>query len=168
MLYTQGQIVAGREFEIASETRITVQKSRTETDEIHWDGEEKKVLYIIVNDVIQIYNKLHSSESLKLNALRTYLRDHPSYLGQIKSHRFPYEQEAWEPDPLKRVIKKAERNTSCIALDYAKLATAGIDLDKMKVFQDKVAPNLPLSAKLQPTDTSSSSNIEVIDDELPF
>ena len=112
MLYTQGQIVAGREFEIITERRITVQKTRTETEEIDWHSGEKRVLYLIVNDVIQIYQKLHSAESLKLNALRTYLRDHPSYLGQIKSHRFSYEFEAWEADPFnsqmtRRVIKKA-------------------------------------------------------------
>jgi hypothetical protein len=177
MLYTQGQIVAGREFEIITERRITVQKSRTETEEFDWNGAEKRVLYLIVNDVIQIYQKLHSAESLKLNALRTYLRDHPSYLGQIKSHRFSYEFEAWEADPFnsqmtRRVIKKAERNTSCIALDYEKLAAAGIDLDKMKL-PNAVAPTT------DPAQTSSSSvpgttsqttifDSSKADDDLPF
>ena len=137
MLYAQGQIVNGREFAIETEDGITVQKSRTETEEIAWDGESKKVLYLIVNDVIQIYQKLHSGESLKLNALRTYMRDHPSYLGQIKSHRFAYEYEAWETDPMnstytRRTIKKAERNTSCLALDYEKLTAIGIDLERIK------------------------------------
>ncbi len=177
MLYTQGQIVAGREFEIITERRITVQKSRTETEEFDWNGAEKRVLYLIVNDVIQIYQKLHSAESLKLNALRTYLRDHPSYLGQIKSHRFSYEFEAWEADPFnsqmtRRVIKKAERNTSCIALDYEKLAAAGIDLDKMKL------PNA-VASSTDPAQTSSSSvpsttsqttifDSSKADDDLPF
>lgn len=155
MLYTQGQLVAGREFEIVTEPRITIQKSRNETEELVWNGNNKRVLYLIVNDVIQIYQKLHTGESLKLNALRTYLRDHPSYFGQIKSHRFSYEFEAWETDPFntsltRRIIKKAERNTSCIALDYEKLAAAGIDLDKMRLPQSPAAdqPSTPEQATL--------------------
>lgn len=148
MLYTQGQIVAGREFEIANEASITIQKTRTETENVHWNGENKRVLYLIVNDVIQIYQKIHSAESLKLNALRTYLRDHPSYIGQIKSHRFCYEQEIWVQDQLSsrvdRRINKAERNTSCIALDYDKIAAMGIDLDKMRVPASGAEPiNIP-------------------------
>ena len=136
MLYTQGQILYGREFDISTEKKITVQKSKTETDEIHWNGNDKRVLFLIVNDVIQAYQKLHSSESLKLNALRMYLKDHPAYIGQIKSHRFSYDVETWETDPVsqvsRRIVKKAERNTSCIALDYDTIETMGIDLQRFK------------------------------------
>ncbi len=142
MLFTQGQIVNGREFDIKLEKNITVQKTRTETEEIDFSV-SKKVLYLVVNDVIQIYQKVHNSESLKLNALRTYLRDHPSYYGQVKSHRFVYEYEAWETDNMnstftKRVIKKAERNTSCIALDYEKLLAVGIDLERTKPAEEQL------------------------------
>ena len=169
MLYTQGQIVAGREFEIATETCITVQKTRTETENVHWNGDSKRVLYLIVNDVIQIYQKLHSAESLKLNALRTYLRDHPSYLGQIKSHRFLYEFEAWVEDSFnssvtKRIIKKAERNTSCIALDYEKLAAAGIDLDKMRIPQTGAEPTSVPELASQGT----LFDAKKVDEDLPF
>lgn len=169
MLYTQGQIIAGREFEIATEARITVQKTRTETEEIDWGGENKRVLYLIVNDVIQIYQKLHSQESLKLNALRTYLRDHPSYLGQIKSHRFIYEFEAWEQDAFnstitKRIIKKAERNTSCIALDYDKIAALGVDLDKMRAPQGVAEPTTISELNSQGTLFDGKK----AEDDLPF
>jgi hypothetical protein len=174
MLYTQGQIVTGREFEIVSEKRVTIQKSRTETDEVSWDGETKRVIYLIINDVIQVYSKIHHNESLKLNALRTYLRDHSSYIGQIKSHRFVYEYEAIEADPFnngftKRVLRKAERNTSCIALDYEILSAAGIDLDKMK---SNETSNFPLPTSDFPLPTSNSElrtpNSELLDKELPF
>lgn len=138
MLYAQGQLVSGREFDIQTEKRLTIQKTRTETEEIHWNGESRKVLYLIITDVIQIYQKLHTGESLKLNALRTYLRDHPAWFGQVKSHRFIYEYEAWKSDPMNaahtmRVINKAERNTSCIALDYEKLIALGVDLERTKM-----------------------------------
>ena len=170
MLYTQGQILAGREFEISTEARITIQISKTETREIDWNGDEKRVLYLIVNDVIQIYQKLHSAESLKLNALRTYLRDHPSFLGQIKSHRFSYEFEAWESDPFnsqttRRVIKKASRNTSCIALDYDILAAKGIDLDKLNISNN--ALNEAQNGTVAPYPTKLSDS-QKTDDDLPF
>jgi hypothetical protein len=115
---------------------VTLRISRTETEEKHWDGQEKKILFLIVNDVIQIYQKLHSSESLKLNSLRMYLKDHPAYIGAVKSHRFIYQVESWENDPAtginRRIIQKAERVTSCIALDYKIIEASGIDLERFK------------------------------------
>lgn len=176
MLYTQGQIISGREFEIRTVTSVSVQKTRTETEDITWDGESKKVLYLIVNDVIQIYQKLHSQESLKLNALRTYLRDHPSYLGQVKSNRFSYEYEAWETDPnnhdfTRRVIKKAERNTSCIALDYAKLEALGIDLEKIKINLEPELSFKPSGKDDRVPEKMLQTNIfdeNSLDEDLPF
>jgi hypothetical protein len=136
MLYAQGQVISGREFDISTEKRVTLRISRTETEEKHWDGQEKKILFLIVNDVIQIYQKLHSSESLKLNSLRMYLKDHPAYIGAVKSHRFIYQVESWENDPAtginRRIIQKAERVTSCIALDYKIIEASGIDLERFK------------------------------------
>ena len=136
MLYAQGQVISGREFDISTEKRVTLRISRTETEEKHWDGQEKKILYLIVNDVIQIYQKMHSAESLKLNALRMYLKDHPAYIGAVKGHRFIYQVESWETDPVtgnnRKVIQKAERVTSCIALDYKMVEAMGIDLERFK------------------------------------
>ena len=136
MLYTQGFIISGREFDISIETEITIQKSKTETEPMHWNGQERKVLFLIVNDVVQAYQKMHNDESLKLNSLRMYLKDHASYFGQIRSHRFIYQVESWKTDPVthinQRVIEKAERNTSCIALDYKVIEAMGIDLVRFK------------------------------------
>jgi hypothetical protein len=163
MLYAQGQIISGREFDISAERRVTVQKSRTETEEKHWNGEERKVLFLIVNDVIQIYQKIHSSESLKLNSLRMYLKDHPAYVGQVKSHRFNYQVESWETDPAtginRKIIKKAERNTSCIALDYTIIEAMGIDLEKFKSDEE------PQPEKYDPEILSAHGYEEK---ELPF
>lgn len=140
MLYAQGQIIDGREFDISIEQRIIVQKTKHESEEVMWDGEERKVLWLIVNDVIQIYQKLHSAESLKLNALRMYLKDHPAYFGQVRSHRFIYHVEQWETDPItgvnKKTTRKAERNTSCIALDYKVIFDMGIDLERFKASEE--------------------------------
>lgn len=181
MLYAQGQIIDGREFEVSMEQSITVQKSKTESDDVNWNGEFRKVLWLIVNDVIQIYQKLHSTESLKLNALRMYLKDHPSYLGQVKSHRFIYQFEQWETDSVtginRKISKKAERNTSCIALDYQVIFDMGIDLERFKA-SDEVNVNgkdhkhitghnvsSGTQAKLEYTETSNRYDHET---DLPF
>ena len=163
MLYAQGHIISGREFNISTEERITIQLSKSETDETNWNGETKKVLFLIVNDIIQIYQKTHSTESLKLNALRMYLKDHPAYIGQVKSHRFIYQVESWETDPATgfnhRVVKKAERNTSCIALDYKLIEEMGIDLERFKT-------NAQTEMQLDDTDNPSQPNTG--QNDLPF
>ena len=163
MLYTQGHIITGREFDISIEKRVTVQKSKTETEEKNWSGEDKKVLFLIVNDVIQIYQKMHSAESLKLNSLRMYLKDHPAYIGQIKSHRFNYQVESWETDPSTdinhKIIKKAERNTSCIALDYKMIEAMGIDLERFKI---------PEQTSIEFNDPANLSPPESKQNKLPF
>jgi hypothetical protein len=65
-----------------------------------------------------------------------YLKDHPAYIGQVNSHRFTYQVESWETDPVtginRKIIKTAERNTSCIALKYKLIEAMGIDLQQFK------------------------------------
>lgn len=163
MLYAQGQIISGREFDISEEQSVTIIKSKTERELIPMDGGSAPVLFLIVNDVIQIYQKLHQSESLKINALRMYLKDHPAYIGQVNSHRFIYQVESWEPDPTsgynQRVIKKAERVTSCIALKYKIIEGMGIDLQRFKPAEQ---------TSLELGDTANVSRREGEQNELPF
>jgi len=163
MLYAQGQIISGREFDISTEKRVTLRISRTETEEKHWDGEEKKLLFLIINDVVQIYQKMHSSESLKLNSLRMYLKDHPAYIGAVKGHRFIYQVESWETDPAtginRKVIQKAERVTSCIVLDYKIIEAMGIDLERFKTPEQT---SLDLNDPEKLSDQSGDQN------EFPF
>jgi len=150
MLYSKGQIVSGREFSIETESNVTVQISKSETDNIHWEGEYRRVLYLLVNDLIMEYQKFHGTESLKINSLRIFMKDHPAFIGQVKSHRFEWEYEEWAEDnfsgSVKKVISKGERNTSCIAFDYEKIAAMGIDLVKKKT--DSFAEKIPASQDL--------------------
>jgi len=163
MLYAQGQIISGREFDISTEKRVTLRISRTETEEKHWDGEDKKLLFLIINDVVQIYQKLHSSESLKLNSLRMYLKDHAAYIGAVKGHRFIYQVESWETDPAtginRKVIQKAERVTSCIVLDYKIIESMGIDLERFKT---------PEQTSLSLNDPEKLSDQPAEQNEFPF
>jgi DNA primase catalytic core len=136
MLYAQGQIVSGREFDISTESHVTIIISKTEKVLVPMDGGSAPVLFLIVTDTVQICQKIHNSESLKINALRMYLKDHPAYIGQVNSHRFIYPVESLETDPVtginRRIIKTAERNTSCIALKYKLIQAMGIDLQRFK------------------------------------
>jgi len=163
MLYAQGQIISGREFDISTEKRVTLRISRTETEEKHWDGEDKKLLFLIINDVVQIYQKLHSSESLKLNSLRMYLKDHPAYIGAVKGHRFIYQVESWETDPAtginRKIVQKAERVTSCIVLDYKIIESMGIDLERFKT---------PEQTSLSLNDPEKLSDQPAEQNEFPF
>jgi hypothetical protein len=92
-----------------------------------------------------------------------YLKDHPAYVGQVKSHRFNYQVESWETDPAtginRKIIKKAERNTSCIALDYTIIEAMGIDLEKFKSAEE------PQAEKYDPEILSAHGYEEK---ELPF
>ena len=78
------------------------------------------------------------------------MKDHPAFIGQVKSHRFEWEYEEWAEDnfsgSVKKVISKGERNTSCIAFDYEKIAAMGIDLVKKKT--DSFAEKIPASQDL--------------------
>ena len=163
MLYAQGQIISGREFDISTEKRVTLRISRTETEEKHWDGEDKKLLFLIINDVVQIYQKLHSSESLKLNSLRMYLKDHAAYIGAVKGHRFIYQVESWETDPAtginRKIVQKAERVTSCIVLDYKIIESMGIDLERFKT---------PEQTSLNLNDPEKLSDKPAEQNEFPF
>ena len=92
-----------------------------------------------------------------------YLKDHPAFIGQIKSHRFIYQVESWRPDPItginQRIVEKAERNTSCVALDYKIIETMGVDLERVKV-PDQTSMDLNQTDNL-PKPKSSQN-------ELPF
>ena len=136
MLYAQGQIISGREFDISTESQVTITVSKTERTEVPMDGGSAPVLFLILNDTAHICQKMHNSESLKINALRMYLKDHPAYIGQVNSHRFIYQVESWEADPAtginRKIINKADRVTSCVALKYKLIEAMGIDLQRFK------------------------------------
>ncbi len=136
MLYAQGQIISGREFDISTESQVTITVSKTERSEVPMDGGSAPVLFLILNDTAHICQKMHNSESLKINALRMYLKDHPAYIGQVNSHRFIYQVESWEADPVtginRKIVTKADRVTSCVALKYKLIEAMGIDLQRFK------------------------------------
>ena len=175
MLYAQGKIISGREFDLSIEKGITIQVGRDKTEGVHWNGETKKILWLIINDVIQVYQSIHTTESLKLGTLRNYLRDHPAYIGQVHSHRFEWEVEQWREDPsipgkVSRFLETASRNTSCIALDYVKIQEMGVDLEKFKNTATQLNLELNGNSTLEAEVTKSDDEQKVgsLESELPF
>ena len=85
-----------------------------------------------MNILHPLYREIHKSESLKSTALFMYLKDHPGYLGQVKSTRFIWQEVIEVPNASgypEKQISYPNQNTSALAFDYDKL---GIDLIKNK------------------------------------
>jgi hypothetical protein len=110
------------------------------------------VLLLRLNVVHQLYADIQKSEALSMQNLIMYLKDHPAYLGQVKSARFTWSEYSDQADPLdankvRRVEKKASANSSCVAMNYDLLKElSGIDLEKYEtpVLAFDTPPDTPL------------------------
>lgn len=124
-------LTPGKEFKIELRKSVTVLKNRTETEEKDFDGIDIKVIYLRLNILHPMYVDVRKQEALKLNNLMNYLKDHPGYIGTVKSTKFDWVEIAENYDPLDNKVTKigkpASANTSAIAMQYDKL---GIDLEK--------------------------------------
>lgn len=165
-------LTPGKEFKIDVCQQITVQKNRNETEEINFE-KPTRVLYLRLNILHPMYSDVRKAEALKYNNLVTYLHDHPSYLGAIKSTRFNWTEIHDQADALSgNVTKKgiqASANTSAFAFNYEKLTEMlDIDLDKFSVPDDKVQiePTQP-DEVAQPEQQSLFDQPKTADD-LPF
>ena len=124
-------IIEGREFKIEEAHSLSVQNSRNSSKVLEFQS-PTRILYLRMNILHPLYREIHKSESLKSTALFMYLKDHPGYLGQVKSTRFIWQEVIEVPNaggyPEKQ-ISYPNQNTSALAFDYDKL---GIDLIKNK------------------------------------
>ena len=121
-----------KEYKIERMKTLTIMKNRTETDIKVYD-KETKILFMRINILHQMYCDIRKNESLKLNNLMNYLKDHPSYIGTVKSTRFAWSEIVEQFDDVeKRVLKvqkEASSNTSAVAFNYELLQDI-IDLEK--------------------------------------
>lgn len=124
-------IKPGKEFKIEKLSKITVMENRNETAERNFS--EKKILFLRINILHAMYQDVRKTESLKLNNLMNYLKDHVSYIGTVKSTRFSWTEIEEQFDPIEKRVTKIAReataNTSALALDYELLEDM-IDLEK--------------------------------------
>lgn len=161
LLNREHGIIQGREFKIEEEKILTVQKSKNESKTISFDR-PAKVLYLRLNVLHQMYKDMHKAEALKPNALLMYLRDHPAYLGPVKSTRFEWKEQIQVENNgyVERKLITASTNTSALALDYAKV---GIDLEK---FKDEEVPSVTIPTNQSPKPEQLS--IDMDEEPLPF
>ena len=134
ILMLREKIVQGRDFKIELGNKVTIMLNRKEVNEILYPS-EVKILFLRINNIHSHYQDLKKTESLKIGNLNTYLKDHPAYIGNVKSTRFEWTEFKEQKDPLKDYVQKmamkASANTSAVAFNYDILKdNVNIDLEK--------------------------------------
>jgi hypothetical protein len=137
-----------RDYRIEVMRKITVMRHRKETYEMDLPA-APKVLLLRVNVVHQLYADIQKHEALTMTNLMMYLRDHPAYIGLVKSARFSWSEYADHFDELEKRVKRIERksyaNSSCVAMNYDLLKElSGVDLEKYE------PPPMPFDTPPQP------------------
>lgn len=175
LLNDKNGIKAGREFKIERLEKITIMQNRNDTKEVYFD-KSIKVLFLRLTVLHPMYAKLRGNESLKYNNLMNYLKDHPAFLGNVKSTRFAWEEieEKFDQqeDKVKKISKDASANTSAVAFNY-ELLTDIIDLEKYGDPADLIKPAVSVTySKDQDTPAPEQAQINFAEvapgDDLPF
>ncbi|MFZ4705434.1 MAG: DNA primase [Bacteroidales bacterium] len=153
-----GGIIEGREFKIEEVKEITVQSNKNTPKKVEYKQQPKRILYLRMNLLHPMYREINKMEALKPNALMMYLRDHPAYIGSVKSTRFSWKEVkeiANASGYPEKTIVEAQQNTNAIAIDYDKL---GIDMQLYKKTEGlDFMPHVPAAVEMVPSDQ-----------ELPF
>lgn len=158
ILMLRDKLLIGRDFKLETEDTITLKINSKET--IKKDFETStKLLYLRIGNIHSHYMELKKTEALKMGNLRTYIKDHPSYIGEVESTRFNWIEVRDSGDPLKDyATKKAVKVgsvTSALVFDYKILLdTVTIDLEKYgdkegDVVQENVQENVPIKGEKQ-------------------
>lgn len=175
-LLNDNKIKPGREYKIEKQRSVTIMETRVATKDFDL-GEETKVLYLRINAVYDKYKQLKGDESLKFNNLLTYLKDHPSYIGSVKSTRFTWieieKQFIADEGRVADTAREAFANTSAVAFKYDLLKDM-VDLEKYGEAQDiqqtkitaKVEAPKPAAPEQKEMNFAEAVNPEP--DDLPF
>lgn len=166
----RGGITMGKEFkiEIHETIRIRIDKKTERDFELH---QPTKVLFIRLNVIHPLYKDIEKGEALKMNALMTYFRDHPAWIGNVKSTQFKWEEEIRTATntegKVESRMRTARTKTSAIALNYEMLQKEGIDLEKF----DPETPELPFIAQDDTEETQKAivdADLQEETDDLPY
>lgn len=138
-----------REFKIETCETVLIHSSKNEPKEKKLEG-KSKVIFLRMGLLHPLYREINKMEALKANALMMYLRDHPSYIGWVKSTRFTWNEVKEIPTPSgfpEKHVVTASANTSAIALYYDKI---GVDLQKFKMpDQDNAYTPSPITRQVE-------------------
>lgn len=136
-------LVPGRELKIAPARFLTLRTDRVNTEERDL-GDERKLLYLRLSLIRPLYASVNGSESLEMNNLMMYIKDHPAYIGETKSTRFSWTEYKDRDDGFGTVRKTpvaAGTTSSATVLDYEVFKQlSGIDLEK---YEDNPADDQP-------------------------
>lgn len=124
-----GGIDPGKHFKIETSNSLTIMKSRKETEEKVYDT-PTKILFLRLNIIHPLYRDIHKVEALKMNSLMNYIKDHPAFIGNVKSTRFEWQEvitEGVEGDYATKKMRSVQSNTSAVAFNYELLE---VDLEK--------------------------------------
>jgi hypothetical protein len=137
VLMLREKVLAGRDFkiELSGETIIVMMNSKETIDKPVSKG--TKLLFLRINNIHSHYQDLKRNEALKMGNLMTYIKDHPAYIGHVKSTRFEWNEVHDSGDPMKDYASKkafkASSNTSAVVFNYDVLKNSvNIDLEKFE------------------------------------
>lgn len=155
VLMLREKVLAGRDFKIELGKDITIMLNSKETFNKELP-KQTKLLFLRINNIHSHYQDLKRTEALKMGNLMTYIKDHPAYIGHVKSTRFEWLEVHDSGDPLKDYASKksfkASSNTSAVVFDYEILKNSvNIDLEKFEgscVMNDENNPDP--EAKIMP------------------
>ncbi|MDR2127355.1 MAG: DNA primase [Prevotellaceae bacterium] len=144
VLLNNNEIIQGREYKIEWEHKLTLQIDRQKTVE-HVLAKDTRVLYLRIGLIHTKYMKIRGSESLKMNNLLMYLKDHPAYIGQVKSTRFTWKEYTDMKDEFSGMVRRTEKinnqNTTAVVLDYFILKELiNINLEKVDDVENYFPP----------------------------
>ncbi len=160
-LVDQRAVRYGREYDISPQEKITIQNGK-EQETISF-SESTKVMYIRLSNVFLLFAKsTFNSENATQSTIQQNLRSHPAYIGQVKAHKFSWEETqevAMGTTPMTdnennmnmiKTIKKMHKNTSCIAINYDIFQELyGIDLEEH--IDEDSRPHMGVKKILPPT-----------------
>ena len=134
ILMNRDKVLMGRDFKFEITNKITIMLNQKETIEKCLD-KDTKILYLRINNIHSHYVDLKKNEALKMGNLNTYIKDHPAYIGYVKSTRYNWVEFKEHKDPTKNYVEKiamkSSANTGGIAFDYNILKeSVNIDLEK--------------------------------------
>jgi len=135
VLMLREKVLAGRDFkiELSGETITVMLNSKETFDKPVSKG--SKLLFLRINNIHSHYQDLKRTEALKMGNLMTYIKDHPAYIGHVKSTRFEWNEVHDSGDPMKEYASKkafkATAITSAVVFNYDVLKNSvNIDLEK--------------------------------------
>ena len=140
ILMLREKILPGRDFKIEISNKVTIMLNQKETIEKCFDG-DVKILYLRINNIHSHYVDLKKNEALKMGNLNTYIKDHPAYIGYVKSTRYNWTEYKDFKDPTKNYVEKiamkSSANTGGVAFNYDILKdNVNIDLEKYDALKE--------------------------------